>query len=87
MLPERATGPISTSHYGWDNLAQCAAFHSMGIDHGRFHVFVAQEFLDCADVMSPLKKGYGLLASGVRMSMLPGTLKPRGVDVPEERET
>ncbi len=33
-----------------------AAFHHMGVDHGGADVFVAEQFLDCADVVAGLKQ-------------------------------
>ena len=32
------------------------ALHDMGVDHGGVYIFMPEEFLDCADVISVLKQ-------------------------------
>ena len=61
MLPERATGPISTSHYGWDTLAftnsELKSKHYMQVIRGDLETVYAHVFCqrktqpsDCATI-------------------------------------
>jgi hypothetical protein len=40
MLPERATGPISTSHYGWDTLRIIDWVYSVNILSRTYNPFI-----------------------------------------------
>jgi hypothetical protein len=57
---------IQRTHY-----AATAAIKDVGVDHGGFHVFVAEEFLDGADVVAVLEKmGGERVAEGVTTDAL-----------------